>query len=82
MQASGHPIGVRGDNSAPDSARIHTLSDGFFDRSASERRESLIGGQAMRVCGAEGLLEAPPEVRQPHGKSLPATPGVPEQAPD
>ena len=82
MQASGHPIGVRGDNSAPDGSRIHTLSDGFFDCSASEGRKSLIGGEAMRIRGAEGLLEAPPEVRQPHGKSLPAAPKVPQQPPD
>src|SRR5687768_3031761 len=67
-QATGPPIGVRGDHRAPYSTRLHTLSYGFVNGAPVESRKSLIRGEAPRITGAESLLEAPPEVCQPHTK--------------
>ena len=73
-EACRHPIGVRGDNSSPDSNRVDTLSDGVVKRAPAQGRKTLIRGETARISGAEGLFEAPPEVRQPHLESLPAAP--------
>ena len=67
-QAGRHPIGVLGDHGAPDSNRLHTLSYGFVNGSPAEGRKSLIRGETPRISRAEGLFEAPPEVRQPHAE--------------
>jgi hypothetical protein len=69
-QARGHPIGVRGHHSSPDRSRVDTLSNGLIDRPSTEVGEGVIGREAARVRGAEGLFEALPEVRQPHLGSL------------
>ena len=77
VQAGRHPIGVRRDDGAPYSNRLDTLSYRFVDCAPVEGRKSLIRGETPRISGAEGLFEAPPEVCQPHGKSLPAAPRRP-----
>ena len=80
-QANRHPIGVRRDHGAPYSNRLDTLSYRFVNGAPVECRETLIRGETPRISRAEGLIETPPEVRQPHGKSLLAAPGPPRLAP-
>jgi len=65
-QARWHPIGVLGHHGTPDRSRINTLRYGLVDRPSTEVGERVIGGEAARIGGAESLLEALPEIRQPH----------------
>jgi hypothetical protein len=70
-QARRHPIGVRLNDSSPDSSGINTVRNRLIDGPITEGRKRLVGRDAPRISRAECLLEAGPEFRQPHRTSLP-----------
>ena len=67
-QADGHPIGIRRHHGAPDRGRLLTAGNGFVNGPAAQIRERVIRREAARIGGTECLLEACPEVRQPHAR--------------
>src|SRR4051812_29585365 len=69
-QAGRHPVGIRRDHRTPHRDDLFTLGESFVDGPAIEIGEGMIGGETPRVRRPERLLQAPPEIRQPHGQQL------------
>jgi hypothetical protein len=61
-QPSGHPIGVGGDDGAPNFVHLEVVSERLLDGPAAELGQHLVVGHARGVAGPEGLLQPVPQV--------------------